>query len=138
MIESLNNREPNLRARAYRITRAAIAAGRLVPQPCAGCGTTENIRAHHEDYAKPLQVTWMCHGCHMEYHAAEKADQRPGSIRKRSYTEYACLRCGHEWRAMFNRPAVCPKCKSYSWDEPPKRTVKRRQVAQEESHANPE
>lgn len=29
-----------------------------------------------------------------------------------------CKRCGHEWQPrMKGRPASCPACKSYKWDE---------------------
>jgi predicted Zn-ribbon and HTH transcriptional regulator len=35
--------------------------------------------------------------------------------------ECKCLRCGHTWRSMIERPRVCPRCKSYVWDKPFKR-----------------
>ena len=35
---------------------------------------------------------------------------------------YRCYRCGHEWtsRPLRNpeRPRICPRCKSASWDRP--------------------
>lgn len=31
-----------------------------------------------------------------------------------------CERCGHGWFSALPRPVVCPRCKSYSWDEKPK------------------
>lgn len=45
--------------------------GELEEQPCASCGATEGLEMHHEDYSKPLEVTWLCHGCHCEQHLAE-------------------------------------------------------------------
>ena len=35
---------------------------------------------------------------------------------------YNCLRCGHEWATRPlrspERPRLCPKCKTASWDRP--------------------
>lgn len=28
-----------------------------------------------------------------------------------------CLRCEWEWQSELERPATCPKCKSYYWDQ---------------------
>lgn len=49
-----------LQSSATRAYRKAIKNGELTPGPCAVCGTTERIHGHHEDYAKPLEVTWLC------------------------------------------------------------------------------
>lgn len=40
-------------------TSAAIRTGILVRQPCCECGKSKS-EAHHEDYAKPLDVQWLC------------------------------------------------------------------------------
>jgi hypothetical protein len=45
----------------------AIRAGRLVKGSCEVCGV-EKTDAHHEDYAKPLDVRWLCRKHHMELH----------------------------------------------------------------------
>ena len=47
----------------------AKGRGRLRPQPCERCGAAENIHAHHEDYSKPLDVTWLCPSCHGARHS---------------------------------------------------------------------
>jgi len=56
------------RVRAREAVRSAIRSGRLVRGPCSTCGTTSNVHAHHTDYAKPLDVTWMCRRCHRAEH----------------------------------------------------------------------
>lgn len=28
-----------------------------------------------------------------------------------------CIKCGHLWVARVEKPAMCPKCKSYKWNE---------------------
>lgn len=53
---------------AKRITSNAIKRGRLERRPCEICQTTENVQAHHEDYNKPLEVTWLCAKHHYERH----------------------------------------------------------------------
>lgn len=36
-------------------------------RPCAVCGS-ENAQAHHHDYARPLDVEWLCPKHHAEAH----------------------------------------------------------------------
>jgi ribosomal protein S27AE len=43
-------------------------AGKLIPQPCEKCGTSEDLQMHHEDYSKPLDVRWLCAECHQDEH----------------------------------------------------------------------
>ena len=62
--------------RSHDIVEKAILAGRLVnPGSCETCrvsGTFVDgrsaIQAHHDDYNAPLQVRWLCQGCHHEWH----------------------------------------------------------------------
>lgn len=50
---------------ARSVVREAVRAGRLVRQPCELCGDAQ-AEAHHPDYAKPLDVRWVCRRCHRE------------------------------------------------------------------------
>lgn len=57
---------------AYRAQTAvnnAIRDGRLTKLACQSCGSNDNINAHHHDYYKPLDVTWLCALCHQRLHA---------------------------------------------------------------------
>lgn len=45
----------------------AIARGKAVRRPCEVCGNPRTD-AHHDDYAKPLQVRWLCRLHHMRLH----------------------------------------------------------------------
>lgn len=52
--------------RAHHMVSNAIRSGKLLKQPCKICG--EPAHAHHDDYTKPLEVTWLCPTHHMRLH----------------------------------------------------------------------
>lgn len=36
---------------------------------CESCGVDDDLlHGHHDDYAKPLEVRWLCPSCHREWH----------------------------------------------------------------------
>jgi hypothetical protein len=53
-----NRARPEVK-RAQLAVGRAIRAGRLMRQPCVKCGAI-NSHGHHADYAKPLEVVWLC------------------------------------------------------------------------------
>lgn len=70
------------REAAHRAVRDALAAGTLVrPSECQNCGARPEkgadgraqIEAHHPDYARPLDVEWLCGICHRAADAVDKA-----------------------------------------------------------------
>jgi sterol desaturase/sphingolipid hydroxylase (fatty acid hydroxylase superfamily) len=46
----------------------AIKTGKLIRLPCEICGAPKTD-AHHDDYAKPLEIRWLCRSHHREHHA---------------------------------------------------------------------
>ena len=62
-------RNPEKRAARHAVAYA-IQTGRLRKEPCARCGSTLRLHAHHHDYSKPLEVTWLCSLCHGKEHRA--------------------------------------------------------------------
>ena len=48
----------------------AIASGKLIkPCCCSNCGfSNPRIHAHHDNYAEPLNVRWLCPACHKQWH----------------------------------------------------------------------
>lgn len=51
----------------------AVRAGKLTKGPCIVCGSSES-RAHHHDYSKPLEVTWLCSRHHEDSHRIDEAN----------------------------------------------------------------
>lgn len=48
----------------------AIRDGALIkPKECSKCRKTKcRIEGHHNDYDRPLDVTWLCSACHRAWH----------------------------------------------------------------------
>lgn len=53
-------------------TLNAIKRGLLVRGVCEVCGSSEKVEAHHSDYTKPFDITWLCKKHHSEHHLNEK------------------------------------------------------------------
>ena len=58
--------------KAHLALGRAVRDGKIAKLPCAFCGEAENLEAHHHDYSKPLDVTWLCRPCHRRFHALER------------------------------------------------------------------
>lgn len=68
-----------LKNRAYNAVYRAIQKGELVrPDRCSECPNNGRIYAHHDDYAKQLDVRWLCGSCHQAAHRAGKGEGTSG------------------------------------------------------------
>jgi len=45
----------------------ALRMGAMERKPCEVCGRVKT-EAHHEDYARPLEVRWLCKSHHTDEH----------------------------------------------------------------------
>lgn len=55
--------------KAQNAVSNAVRDGRLEkPDRCSSCGIRGRLHGHHDDYSKPLDVTWLCVPCHKERH----------------------------------------------------------------------
>ncbi len=54
----------------YQGVYTAVKRGELVKAPCVICGSTARIHGHHDNYARPLDVVWLCPLHHQERHRA--------------------------------------------------------------------
>lgn len=68
------------KALAHQLCSQARASGEIVAEPCAVCGTTQEVIMHHEDYDKPLAVTWLCRTHHYRRHAEIRSSRRPPPV----------------------------------------------------------
>lgn len=66
---------PEKRA-AHNAVFLAIQRGVIEKSPCELCGES-SAQAHHDDYAKPLNVRWLCSRCHARHHVTVR---RCGSV----------------------------------------------------------
>lgn len=63
-------RENRIKINAKARIRYAVKSGKLTrPDRCSVCNQKRSrISGHHPDYAKPLEVAWVCDSCHREIH----------------------------------------------------------------------
>ena len=45
----------------------ALRSGSLIKEPCTVCGNNKS-EGHHDNYSKPLEVTWLCRKHHRDWH----------------------------------------------------------------------
>lgn len=57
-----------VRRNAIRQYRSALSSGVLVRKPCERCGRKKGAEGHHEDYARPMDVMWLCRVHHSRRH----------------------------------------------------------------------
>ena len=61
-----------LKISSHKAVYYAISIGRLIKGPCLICGSVVNIEAHHGDYNKQLDVSWLCSQHHKDLHGMVK------------------------------------------------------------------
>jgi len=65
----------NARAYAKTYRRRGLLIEADCCQDCISCET--KLEMHHEDYAKPLAVIWLCRPCHLKRHLPSLAPESP-------------------------------------------------------------
>ncbi len=62
-------RNPEKRRAQSAVSNAQVA-GKLTKEPCLFCDD-EQVHAHHHDYSRPLDVTWLCARHHKLAHRSD-------------------------------------------------------------------
>lgn len=55
------------RRRVYSQVARALSTGLIVKRPCEICDC-KSVEAHHNDYSKPMEITWLCKLHHLLIH----------------------------------------------------------------------
>lgn len=63
---------------AHILIGTHIKLGKIEKKPCEVCGTIDKIHAHHDDYAYPLDVRWLCAAHHRQWHIANGEAKNAG------------------------------------------------------------
>ena len=63
----------------------AVRDGKIIkPSSCEACGALcsaeKSLHAHHKDYSRPYEVTWMCVKCHGMHHRTENEIRRQARL----------------------------------------------------------
>jgi hypothetical protein len=58
--------------KARRVVKLALRKGALAKEPCIIC--KKLAEAHHADYSKPLDITWLCRSHHAAWHRVFKIE----------------------------------------------------------------
>jgi len=66
---ALSTPEARAKQQARSDFNVAVRRGRINrPSECSACGVKCRPEGHHDDYAKPLHVKWLCRPCHSLAH----------------------------------------------------------------------
>ena len=63
-----NDPEYAKREDARIVVNIMVRHGWMVREPCAMCGATEKVEAHHPTYEDPIRVVWLCRPHHRAEH----------------------------------------------------------------------
>jgi len=63
--------EQRKRANARSYANVYKNRGKLIQGNCEKCGSPDS-QMHHDDYDKPLEVTWLCRDCRLQLHEIQE------------------------------------------------------------------
>ena len=66
-LKEYRERHP-LKYAAHNLVNNGVRDGKITKSPCEVCGEAKSV-AHHDDYAEPLNVRWLCQAHHKQWHS---------------------------------------------------------------------
>lgn len=76
-INKAYRKENPVKSRCHDIVAYALRKEKVYREPCEICGHTKQVHAHHDDYAKPLEIRWLCPSHHRQWHAENGEAKNP-------------------------------------------------------------
>lgn len=70
----LTQGERKRRKHACSILQGNLNSGKIKKGVCLVCDSSLGVEGHHEDYAKPLEVLWLCREHHLGLHKIKRRD----------------------------------------------------------------
>jgi hypothetical protein len=68
-LSDYRSRYPKKYAATSAINNAVKNGSIKKPKRCSKCDKEKRVVGHHDDYNKPLEVRWLCQGCHKIWHS---------------------------------------------------------------------
>ena len=90
---------------AHAAVMKAKREGSLIAEPCEVC-KAEETQAHHDDYAAPLTVRWLCRVCHSAWHRKHGPGANAGK-RQRRLTLRLSERDGQNIETIREHTGLC-------------------------------
>ena len=87
------------KAKARAQAQRALKQGVITKRPCNRCGSVDRLEMHHADYAKPLEIEWLCDPCHSKEHQIVYGGRCPDCGSTQVYyrfktDDWNCRKCG--------------------------------------------
>ena len=102
----------------------AVKSGKLKrAKSCQRCGARAMVDGHHEDYSKPLDITWLCRRCHMIVDGRMAGLHKPSNYDGRRTSPTPCSNCQRPSKPL--RRGLCHVCNEYARRQGKPRPYKR-------------
>lgn len=114
--KSANDKSEQVAAR--ECLKNHLQSGKIVRGRCEVCGSTA-VHGHHEDYAKPLDVHWLCAEHHRDLHR----------IRSIAGSYDAAVELIQAYHRRHPKPVKFPKVRKTNYNQELRKVVKARVIA---------